>query len=71
MLRCKTKGDERTCERRNKTSREELKPNQEKVARKGVKTDTTLKEMKEELTARLDAKIKAEIKTNDEKCEVI
>jgi hypothetical protein len=31
----------------------------------------TLKEMKEELMARLDAKIEAEIKTNNEKFEVL
>jgi hypothetical protein len=54
-----------------KPSREELKINQEMVARMGVKTDVTLKETKEELTASLDVKIEAEIKTNNEKFEVI
>jgi hypothetical protein len=36
-----------------------------------VKADTNLKGMKEELTARLKAKIKAQIKTNNAKFEVI
>jgi hypothetical protein len=36
-----------------------------------AKKDTTLKKIKEELTARLEAKNKAEIKTNNEKFEVL
>jgi hypothetical protein len=36
-----------------------------------AKMDTTLKEMKEELTASLEAKIEGEIKTNNEKFEVL
>lgn len=36
-----------------------------------TKTDATLKEMKEELTAKLEAKIEDEIKTNNEKFEVL
>jgi hypothetical protein len=36
-----------------------------------AKMDTTLKEMKEELTAGLENKIEIEIKTNNEKFEVL
>jgi hypothetical protein len=44
---------------------------QEMVTRMEAKTDINLKEKKEELMARLEAKIKAEINTNNEKFEVL
>jgi hypothetical protein len=47
-----------------KVMKEEIRTNQ-------AKANATLKEMKEELTASLEVKIEAEIKTNNEKSEVI
>jgi hypothetical protein len=70
-MRAKIDANQMEVKEEVKTNQEEMKTNQEMLARMGTKTDTTLKEMKEELIRRLEAKIEAEIKTNNEKCEVI
>jgi hypothetical protein len=48
-----------------------LKEKKEGLRTNQAKSDTTRKEMKEELMARLEAKIEAEINTNSDKFEVL
>jgi hypothetical protein len=48
-----------------------LKEIKEEIRTNQVKANATLKEMKEEFMARLEANIEAEIKTSNEKFEVI
>jgi hypothetical protein len=48
-----------------------LMKKEEDIRTSQTKADATLNEMKVELTARLEVKIKAEIKSNNEKSDVL